>query len=86
MEIRDLAEGHTWVLGAPLCSPPRYVRFNASRGVWYWTTRLTKAESFLDEDSARRQLEWNPQLRELLKDGNEDVKVLKVEMKVGEAR
>ncbi len=83
MEIRDLAEGHTWVLGVPFCFPPRYARFNASRGAWYWTTRLTKAESFPSEDMARRQLEGNPQLRELLKDETGEVKPLKVELKVG---
>jgi len=77
--------GHAFVVGfAPGFPPARYVGFQASHpGGWKWTDDLTKAETFRTKEQARRHMRGS--MKRLI-DGDRRVTVLKVEMKVGEAK
>lgn len=85
MDMDDFAAngGFAFVVGLSFCFPPRYVAYNERPPFgWMWTSELTEAETFATYQAAERHL-----LGDMagLVDGNEDVKVLKVEMKVGAA-
>lgn len=86
MDLDDFAAngGHAFVVGLAFCFPPRYASFTeASPSGWMWTGELTDAETFRTREQAEAHMRGD---MAALVDGNEDVKVLKVEMKVGEAR
>ena len=72
--------GHAYVVGLHFCFPPKYATFSLSKG-WTWTNELTKAETFSTKEVARAHKEGEGMAS--LIDGNEDVMILKVEMKVG---
>ena len=75
--------GPAYVVGLAHGSPPRYARFKETHpSGWTWTSELTKAELFRTKKQAEAHMGGD--MAELV-DGNEDVKVLKVEMKVSEA-
>lgn len=83
MDIEDFRNGPAFVVGLSFCFPPRYAAFKETEpSGWMWTSELTEAETFATYQAAERHL-----LGDMagLVDGNEDVKVLKVEMKVSEA-
>ena len=83
MDIEDFRNGPAFVVGLSFCFPPRYAAYNERPPFgWMWTSELTEAETFATYQAAERHL-----LGDMagLVDGNEDVKVLKVEMKVSEA-
>ena len=85
MDLKEFREngGHAYVVGLAFCFPPRYVCFHEEHPFgWMWTGELTEAETFASKEQAEAHLRGS--MAELV-DGNEDVKVLKVEMKVGEA-
>lgn len=76
--------GYAFVVGVAFSFPPRYACFKeAHPSGWTWTKELTEAETFLTEEQAKAHLKGD---MAGLVDGNRDVKVLKVEMKVGEAK
>ena len=76
--------GYAFVAGLAFSFPPRYASFTeASPSGWMWTGELTDAETFRTREQAEAHMRGD---MAGLVDGNEDVKVLKVEMKVGEAR
>lgn len=77
--------GHAYVVGLHFCFPPKYAKFSLSSptlGCWVWTDRLMDAETFLTKEEALSHMKGG---MASLVDGNKDVKVLKVEMKVGPA-
>lgn len=82
MDLRDFSEngGHAYVVGLAFCFPPRYACLSPSG--WMWTSELTEAETFATREQAEAHMRGG--MAELV-DGNEDVKVMEVEMKVGEA-
>lgn len=83
MDLADFRNGPAYVVGLSSCSPPRYACFREGRpSGWRWTTDLLKAETFRTNAAARRHLEGD---MAHLAAGAGDVKVLKVEMKTGEA-
>lgn len=72
-----------YVVGLAHGSPPRYARFRETPpSGWTWTGELTEAEFFWTKEQAEAHLKGD--MAELV-DGNGDVKVLKVELKVSEA-
>lgn len=76
--------GYAFVIGLAFCFPPRYTCFREEHpSGWMWTSKLTEAETFRTKEQAEAHMRGD---MAALVDGNEDVKVLKVEMKVGEAR
>ena len=87
MDLGDFAAngGFAFVVGsAPGFPPARYVGFQASHpGGWKWTDELTKAETFRTREQAMRHMRGD--MRRLI-DGDRRVTVLKVEMKIGEAK
>ncbi len=85
MEISDFGAGRRcWVVGLRFSSPPRYACFREEHpSGWMWTSELTEAETFRTKEQAEAHIRGD--MAELI-DGNEDVKILEVEMKVGEAR
>lgn len=75
--------GYAYVVGLACSSPPRYACFKETApSGWMWTGELTEAEFFRTKEQAEAHLRGD--MAELV-DGNGDVKVLKVEMKVSEA-
>lgn len=85
MELEKFREngGHAFVVGLQFCFPPRYAMFDVSHpDGWVWTSDLTEAETFSTKEDAEYGM-WNDMVG--LIDGNKDVKVLKVELKVGPA-
>lgn len=86
MDLEEFAAngGHAFVVGLAFCFPPRYACFKETApSGWIWTGELTEAETFGTREQAEAHMRGD---MAALVDGNEDVKVLKVEMKVGEAR
>lgn len=87
MDLGDFAVngGFAFVVGfAPGFPPARYAAFKVSHpSGWTWTDELTKAETFLKREQAMRHMRGD--MKRLI-DGDKRVTVLKVEMKVGEAR
>lgn len=87
MDLGDFAVngGFAFVVGfAPGFPPARYAAFKVSHpSGWTWTDELTKAETFLKREQAMRHMRGD--MKKLI-DGDRRVTVLKVEMKVGEAR
>lgn len=87
MKIDDLEGGSTWVVGLSVCFPPRYVRYDASRGLWQWTERLVCATGFPTRELAQEHIDrimgrmpvdaWPDEMM------RRRVKPLKVELKVG---
>lgn len=85
MDLEDFEDngGHAYVVGLNFCFPPRYACFKETHpSGWMWTERLAEAETFATREQAEAHMKGD--MAELV-DGNEDVKVLKVEMKVGPA-
>ena len=85
MDLKDFEDngGHAYVVGLDFCFPPRYACFKETHpSGWMWTGELTEAETFATKEQA--MLHMKGDMAELV-NGNEDVKVLKVEMKVGPA-
>ena len=83
MDLADFRNGPTYVVGLSFCFPPRYACFKETHpSGWMWTSELTEAETFATKEQAEAHMRGD--LAELV-DGNEDVKVLKVEVKVGAA-
>lgn len=86
MDLDEFAAngGHAFVVGLAFSFPPRYACFKeAAPSGWMWTGELTEAETFRTREQAEAHMRGD---MAALVDGNEDVKVLKVEMKVGEAK
>lgn len=73
--------GHAYVVGMRFCFPPKYVAFKPLHG-WAWTDMLTKAETFRAKEEALSHMKGD---MASLVNGNKDVKILKVKMKVGPA-
>ena len=83
MDIADFAANGdcAYVAGKIRRAPPRYAAFRAkSPSGWTWTNELTEAETFQTKEAVERHMRED---MAGLVDGNEDVKVLKVQMKVG---
>ena len=75
--------GHAYVVGLSFCFPPRYACFKETYpSGWMWTSELTEAETFATKEQAEAHMRGD---MAGLVGGNEDVKVLKVTMKVGPA-
>ena len=86
MDLEEFREngGHAYIVGLSFCFPPRYVCFKETEpSGWMWTSELTEAETFMTKEQAEAHLKGS---MASLVDGNGDVKVLKVELKVGEAK
>ena len=80
MDLADFRNGSAYVVGLAFSFPPRYAAFTeASPSGWMWTSRLTDAETFATKEQAEAHMRGD--MAELV-DGNEDVKILEVEMKV----
>lgn len=84
MDLKDFKNngGYAYVVGT-FCIPPRYVRFSGKDPrIWAWTDDLMKAETFETRWQAEAHL--NGSMARLV-DGNGDVDILKVEIKVSVA-
>lgn len=80
MDLADFGDGPAYAVGLSFCLPPRYACFRETPpSGWMWTTDLLEAETFRTEAAARRHLEGD---MAALVGGNEDVEVLRIEMKV----
>ena len=84
MDIADFADNgnFAFVVGIDYCFPHRY-RYAAFKSGhpsgWMWTSELSEAETFRTKEAAERHVRGD---MSGLVDGNENVKVLKVQMAV----